>query len=103
MKGVACMMCHCTKESAGFRNLLDLCDANGPLRKSKRPGPSVNLPPPVLSTARDRKLIGIMTSATPDCGPQPGRTSPAPGWSVRAVKLSRRGGGQQVVAAPDFG
>ncbi len=47
--------------------------------------------PPALSTARDQKLISILTGAAPDCGPQPGQTFPTLRWSVIAVKLSRRG------------
>jgi hypothetical protein len=50
------------------------------------------MPPPALFVARDRKLIGIMTGATADCGPHPGETSPALGWSVIAVKQSGREG-----------
>jgi hypothetical protein len=48
--------------------------------------------PPALNMARDQKLIGIMTGATPDCGPHPSETSPALGWSVIAVKQSGREG-----------
>jgi hypothetical protein len=33
-----------------------------------------------------------MTGGVPDCGPQPGGTPPALGWSVIAVKSSGRGG-----------
>jgi hypothetical protein len=91
MKCVACMMCHYTIESAGFRNLPRSCGANGPLRKSERPGPTVNPPSPALSTARDQKPIAIQTAVS-DCGPQPGQTSPILGWSVIAVKPSRRRG-----------
>ncbi len=54
----------------------------------------MNLPPPALSTAQDRKPIGNPTGASPDFGPQPGRTSPALGWSVIAVKPSGGGGRQ---------
>ncbi len=46
--------------------------------------------------AQDWKLIGILTGATLDCGPQPGRTSSALGWPVIAVKLSGRGVGRVV-------
>jgi hypothetical protein len=39
-----------------------------------------------LERARDqvqlRTLIGILTGVMLDCGPQPGRTSPALRWSV---------------------
>jgi hypothetical protein len=33
-----------------------------------------------------------MTGSLPDCRPQPGQTSPALGWSVKAVKPSGRDG-----------
>ncbi len=62
------------------------------LRKSEKTGLTANPPPPALSTARDRKLIHNLTDATPDFVPQPSRTSPALGWSIIAVKPSRRGG-----------
>jgi hypothetical protein len=88
------MLRHCAIEAAGFGNMPRLVRANGPLRKSERTGPTVNLPPPTLSTARDRKQFGNPTGAAPDFGPQPGRTSPALGWSVLAVK-PRGGGGRQ--------
>jgi hypothetical protein len=45
--------------------------------------------------AQDLKLIEILTGTAPDCRPKPGRTSPAFGWSVIAVKPSRREGGSQ--------
>jgi hypothetical protein len=77
----------------------DRTSANGPLRKSTRGGPTVNPPPPALSTAWDRKPISVMTGAAPDCSPQPGRTSPTLGWSVIAVKPSRRGDRQGGAAA----
>jgi hypothetical protein len=50
------------------------------------------MPPPALYAARHQKLIGIMTGTTPDCGPHPGGTSPALGWSVLVVKQSGREG-----------
>jgi hypothetical protein len=37
------------------------------------------------------KLIGILTGATPDYGPEPSVIYPALGWSVIAVKLNRKG------------
>jgi hypothetical protein len=42
--------------------------------------------------ARDWKLTGILTGTALNCGPQPGGTSPALGWSVKAVKTLRWGG-----------
>ncbi len=48
-----------------------------------------------LCIAQDRKLIGILTGAVPDCGPQPVRTSPPLGWSEIAVKPSGRGRGAE--------
>ncbi len=60
-------------------------------RKSKRAGLTENLPSPALFTARDLKLIGILTGTALDSGPQPGVTSPALGWSVIAVRPSGRG------------
>jgi hypothetical protein len=36
---------------------------------------------PALSTAWDQQPIGIPIGATPDCRPQPGRTSPDLAWS----------------------
>jgi hypothetical protein len=44
----------------------------------------------------------MLTGAVPDCGPQPGGTSPAIGWSVIAVKPSGRGGGHQGGAATEL-
>ncbi len=37
-------------------------------------------------------LTGMLNGAAPDCGPRPGRTSPALRWSVIAVKPNRKGG-----------
>ncbi len=42
--------------------------------------------------AWDWKLIGTLSSAAPDCRPEPSQTSPALRWSVIAIKLSRQGG-----------
>ncbi len=42
--------------------------------------------------ARDQKLAGMLTGATPYCRPWPGRTYPALRWSVLAVKPNGRGG-----------
>jgi hypothetical protein len=36
---------------------------------------------------RDQKLIGILSRAKPDYGPEPIMTSPTLRWSERAVKL----------------
>jgi hypothetical protein len=47
--------------------------------------------------AWDWKLIEILISAAPDCGPQPGGTSQPLGWPVIA-----RGGGRQIGAADMF-
>jgi hypothetical protein len=49
--------------------------------------------------ARDWKLIGILTGAALDCGPQPGGTSPALWWSVIAVKPIERRGRQMLQCA----
>jgi hypothetical protein len=35
----------------------------------------------------------MLTGATPDCGPRHGRTSPALGWSVVAIKTKQKGEG----------
>ncbi len=101
MKGVECMMCHRAIESADFGNFPRSAQPQGPLRKSERPGPTANPPPLALSTARDRKLIGIQTGTVPDCGPQPSRTAPHLGWSEIAVKPSGMGGGR-AAPQPDF-
>ncbi len=53
------------------------------------------------SMAQDQKLIGILTGAMQDCGPQPGGTSPTLGWSVIAAKSSGRGV-SRVAPWPDF-
>jgi hypothetical protein len=37
----------------------------------------------------------MLTGDALDCGTQPNRTSPILGWSVIAVKPSRKGGGSQ--------
>ncbi len=71
------------------------CCANCSLRKSERAGLTKNPPPLALCVARDWKLTEMLTGAALDCGLHPGRTSPALGWSIIAVKLSRREGGQQ--------
>jgi hypothetical protein len=52
--------------------------------------------------AHDQKLIGILSGTATDCGPQPGRTSPAFGCSVIAVKPRGKVGGQQVALGPVF-
>jgi hypothetical protein len=44
-------------------------------------------------------MTGMLTGGSPDCGPQPGGTSPALGRSVIAVKLSERGVGRVALAA----
>jgi hypothetical protein len=41
---------------------------------------------PALYLARDKKLIGMLPGAAPHCGPQPGGSSPALGWSVITIK-----------------
>jgi hypothetical protein len=49
-------------------------------------GPTENPLPPALHATREQKLTGILTGAVLHFTPQPGRTSPALGWSVIAVK-----------------
>ncbi len=60
---------------------------------SKEPenGPNRESVTPTLYSARDRELIGILTGAAMDCGPPPGRTSPAPRWLVITVKQAEEG------------
>jgi hypothetical protein len=53
-------------------------------------------------SARDRKLTGMFTGAVPGCGTRHGGTSSALGWSVIAVKPSRRGGGWQGLTVTGF-
>jgi hypothetical protein len=67
------------------------CSTSCPIRMSKRAGLAENLPLPTVYTARI--LIGILTGSKQECGPQSNGTSPTLGWSVIAVKLSRRGRG----------
>jgi hypothetical protein len=67
----------------------------GPHRKSQREDPTEDLPP-ALCMAWDWKLIGILTGTMPDCRPQKIGTSPAFGWSERAVKPSRSEGESEV-------
>jgi hypothetical protein len=55
------MMRHRAIEAAGFGYMPRLVGANGPLRKSERIGPAVNLPPTALYAARDLKLIKMLT------------------------------------------
>jgi hypothetical protein len=66
---------------------------NCPLRKSKRVGPTKNLPPLALYAVKGRKLTGILTGAAPDCRPQPGRTSSCPRLVCDSRKTERKGGG----------
>ncbi len=96
------MICHPTTEAVGFGNLPRLVQCQQLLKKSERAGLIENPPPSALSRARDRKLIGILTGAALDCGPQLGGTSPAHGWSVIAVKPSGMRGVGRVVQWPDF-
>jgi hypothetical protein len=91
MKSGSCTMCHALQILPVLETSPDRCGANRLLRKSERIGLTTNPPPTALSTARDQKLISIMTGAALDCGPQPGRTSPVLGWSVLAVKPSGKG------------
>ncbi len=49
------------------------------------------LPPHSMRPATGNWLE-FFTGAAPDCGPRPGRTSPALRWSVYAVKPGGRGG-----------
>jgi hypothetical protein len=58
--------------------------------KEQEISPTENLPPLALYAARDQKFIGMLTDATPHCGPVPGRTSLVLGWSVMTVKLVGR-------------
>ncbi len=51
--------------------------------------------PSTLRCLGPEKKNAILTGIAPHCGPQPSGTSPALGWSILAVKPSRRGGGQQ--------
>ncbi len=74
------------------------CGGSCPIRKSERAGPAENRHPPhSIPRPRDQKLIGILTTAMPDYGQQPGRTSTL-GWSVIAVKPNGKGWGRQDVA-----
>jgi hypothetical protein len=79
MKAVACMMCHHAREAARFGNLHISVRCQ-------------------LERAREQACLRtvhpwyrILTGAVPDCGPQLGGTSPALGWTVIAVKPTRRG------------
>ncbi len=67
------------------------CNASCLVRKRERAGLTENLPPPARYAARFWKLAGMLTGATPDCRPWPGRASPLLGWSVLAVKSNGRG------------
>jgi hypothetical protein len=62
------------------------------LRKSKRADLTENPLPHALFTSLDRKLIGILTVAMPECRPQPIRTSSILGWSETAEKPRGREG-----------
>jgi hypothetical protein len=92
----------CVIDAMASGNCPEQCGTSCPLRKSERVCPTENLLPPTLCTARDRKLIGILTGAVLDCRPQPGRTSHALGWSVIAVKRTGREGVGRVAPRPDF-
>jgi hypothetical protein len=90
MKGVACMMCHWAIElweiaQIGVAPTVHLQRGREAARLRTRHSPA-------LSTTQDQKPNCIMTGGTPDCGPHPGGTPPALGWSVIAVKSSRGGG-----------
>ncbi len=54
------------------------------LRKSERPA-RLRTTSPALCTARDQKLIGMLTATALHCEPRPGGTSPVR-WSVLIVK-----------------
>ncbi len=75
------MMCHHSIEAANVGNLPRAVGRQQSTEKEHRVGPTENSPPHTLSTAWDRKLIGILTGAALDCGPQPGGTSFAIRWS----------------------
>ncbi len=62
----------------------DQCGPNGPLRKSKRIGPTANPPPPALYTARDQKLIGMLTGRRGEVG----REAPRPDFWRKIIKKS---------------
>jgi hypothetical protein len=64
-------MCHPAIEADGFGNMPRL------VQRQRRIGPTANPPPPAFYTARDRKLIGMLTG--------------------------RRGGVSRVAPRPDFG
>jgi hypothetical protein len=86
------MMCHRAIEAAGFRKpQIGAAPAVHLERARDRARLRTHLHP-ALYTARYWKLAGMLIGASPDCGPQPGGTSPALGWSVLAVKPSGRGG-----------
>ncbi len=92
----------CVTEHYGFKNLPEWCSASCPLGKSKRVGPMEDLPTTTLCMAQDRKLTGMLTGAASNCGPEHGGTFPTLGWSVIAVKPSRRGEVIRVSPQPDF-
>jgi hypothetical protein len=93
------MMCLRAMESTGLGTCLDRCSASGAVGKSERTAQTENSPLPALYTARDQKLMEILTGAAPDCRPQPGKTFLALVWFVTAVKRSGKGGWQGGAAA----
>jgi hypothetical protein len=85
-----------------FRELAQT-SANGLLRKSDRPGPTENLPPPTFYVARDWNLIGILTDTAPGLWTT-ARQDFSPPWVVcNSSKIRwKMGGVGRVLPEPDF-
>ncbi len=58
-------------EPAGFGNSLRLVQHQQPTKEERQCEPTENPSIPALYLVQDWKLIGILTGATQDCGPQP--------------------------------